>query len=263
MTYLILFFTIYAFTGWVLEVIYTRFDEHRWVNRGFLKGPFCPIYGLGAVSCLIFLAPLQHNMLLFIPITMVTATLLEYLISSFFDAVFNVTLWSYSHKKFNYKGRICLEFTILWGIIGFVFTTWIHPNVDRFVNRFSPRHLHIAAGIASLILMLDLITSVAEAAVSTERLKRLERVEAKIQESNIELAEATGSRLEIIQAKLNELNNIRTILFEHILKKGKRLFSAFPTMRSKHFPNAIESLKEHIEKVNQALPFRNRNKDQD
>lgn len=258
MSYLVIFFTIYAFTGWVLEVIYTRFDEARWVNRGFLRGPFCPIYGLGAISCLVFLAPLQSNMLLFIPVTMFVATALEYLISWFFDSVFHVTLWSYSHKKFNYKGRICLDFTLLWGVIGFVFVTWIHPTVDQFVGQFPPRHIHIAAGAMTTIIMIDLITSVAEAAVSTERLERLERIEIRIKESNDELAEATGTRLEIIQEKLKELNIIRATLFEHIMRKGKRLFQAFPTMRSKHFPHAIESLKEHIEKVNQVLPFRKR-----
>lgn len=254
MTLNILYFVIYAFIGWIIECIYTRWDELRWVNRGFLHGPFCPIYGFGAVFCIIFLAPLQTNMYIFVPITMLVATSLEYFIGWFFENTFHVTLWTYSHKRYNLHGRICVEFTLLWGAFGIIFVKVIHPSIRALIDSFDPRIVNLFSFVVTSILILDLIVSVAQTAVSTERLENLERIEAKIRESNSQIETADGDGLTKLQAKLAELNDTRSNLMETLVQRSQRLFDAFPTLSSSRFPTAVGYIKEKISNLRNKRP---------
>lgn len=136
----ILIFFTYAFLGWCTEVLYAYGKKRRWINRGFLNGPVCPIYGIGLL-CMDLLvrglrAPLQPTSLtgiafVFILVTVVT-TSVELITGYLLEKMFMTRWWDYSQRKYNYKGFICLRFSLIWGAAGTVLLTSIHPAVRLF-----------------------------------------------------------------------------------------------------------------------------------
>ena len=115
MTQWLAFFFIYCFFGWCFESVYVSVHEHRWVNRGFMTGPYIPLYGSGAVLMLFLTIPVRGNYLLMYIVGAIGATVLEYITGTVMENLFGVRYWDYTDKKFNFHGRICLEATVLWG----------------------------------------------------------------------------------------------------------------------------------------------------
>ncbi len=112
--YLIYFF-IYAFIGWVVEVSYHAVTKGKFINRGFLAGPYCPIYGFGAISVIYFLTDIaEKNKLVLFLGSMLIATLIEFVAGFLLEKIFHERWWDYSDRKLNIGGYICLEFSAIW-----------------------------------------------------------------------------------------------------------------------------------------------------
>ena len=114
--YIISWFFIYSFLGWVWESVYVSVKKRKLVNRGFINGPFCTIYGAGAVTIYLLLRPLRGNLALLYLGGVLTATVLEYFTGWIMEAVFYTRWWDYSSKKFNLHGYISLASSLLWGV---------------------------------------------------------------------------------------------------------------------------------------------------
>lgn len=139
---LFFYFTIYSFLGWCSEVIYAGVKQKKFVNRGFLHGPFCPIYGFGALTILILIKPI----LFFVPenifikaltifiYSAILTSILEYITGTLLEKYFNTTWWDYSDRKYNIKGRICLSFSIMWGIASVFGFMILHPQIIWMVS---------------------------------------------------------------------------------------------------------------------------------
>lgn len=110
-------FIIYSFAGWVMETVLVSVQSKEFVNRGFMNGPFCPIYGTGAVAVYLFLTPVQNNIFAVIILGGLIATVIEYFTSLAMEKLFNAKWWDYSDKKFNVNGRICLSISVCWGFL--------------------------------------------------------------------------------------------------------------------------------------------------
>lgn len=113
--YLLTYFIIYSFLGWVMESIFRTFCEKKIINTGFLKGPFCPIYGIGAIIMITLLSGLKDAPVLLFLISFIVLTIWEYLVGVLLEKLFKTKYWDYSDHKFNYKGRICHLQTLLHG----------------------------------------------------------------------------------------------------------------------------------------------------
>lgn len=131
---LLLFFIIYSFLGWLLETVAKSIEQKKFINSGFLVGPLCPIYGFGAFIMLIFLDRFKENYLLLFFMGMVILTAWEYLVGIILEKAFKTKYWDYSNYKINFQGRICLVHSTIWGILGVIFTRFIHPYVIEFIN---------------------------------------------------------------------------------------------------------------------------------
>lgn len=141
------YFVIYSFIGWCVEVVFHAMKAHRLVNRGFLNGPVCPVYGFGVV--LVFAAvhlivdgsggSLQDiSLIMLYPIGVILTTSVELLGGYMLDKTFHARWWNYSNEKFNFRGYICLKFSLLWGL-GVVFLVkFAHPFIDRATVQFLP-----------------------------------------------------------------------------------------------------------------------------
>lgn len=136
------FFIIYAFLGWCGEVAFAAIKTGSFVNRGFLNGPVCPIYGAGVCIVILCLTPFSANLaVLFIGSVLLTSVL-EFLTGFVLEKLYNEKWWDYSERPFNIKGYICLEFSLLWGVACIVVVKVIHPLISRLVD-FVPMTLGI------------------------------------------------------------------------------------------------------------------------
>lgn len=126
-------FFIYSFLGWVWESCYVSAKEKRWVNRGFVTGPLCTIYGCGALAVYLFLWPYESNILMLYFGGMILATVLEYITAWLMEMIFHASWWDYSTQPFNLQGRICLGASLGWGFFTVILFKVFHPVVERIV----------------------------------------------------------------------------------------------------------------------------------
>lgn len=133
----VIYFMLYSFIGWLLEVAYAFYRERRYVNRGFLAGPLCPIYGFGTLLILNMSSvfKFQHPSLLTnVAFTVLLTTALEYLTGYVLETFLHMKAWDYSNEFCNLKGRVCLKFSLFWGLLGCFVIHGLHPIVVRYVE---------------------------------------------------------------------------------------------------------------------------------
>ena len=170
----LIFFYIYSFFGWIFESVYVSLRKKRWVNRGFLLGPFLPIYGGGAVMMLFVSEPFKSNLILTYFAGAVGATLLELVTGMVMESIFKVRYWDYSDRKYNYKGYICLESAVLWGFFTIAMNQAVHLALLRLLAAVPALPLHVVFGIVSVFLVFDIISSVKEALDLRDMLEKME-----------------------------------------------------------------------------------------
>lgn len=131
-------FFVYALLGWCTEVSYAALVTGKFVNRGFLNGPVCPIYGFGAAIIFLCLEPLKQNLLLLFLGSVLLTSLLELAAGFVLEKLFHQRWWDYSDEPFNLGGYICLRFSIAWGLIGLFVVDLLHPTVMLLVRLLPP-----------------------------------------------------------------------------------------------------------------------------
>lgn len=130
-------FMIYSIMGWFVESVYMSVCNHKITNRGFGKGPFCPIYGFGAVIGYLVLSPLKQNLVELYFVGAILATIFEFMVAKLMKKVLGEVWWDYNEKPFNYQGIICLESTIAWGFYGIIIVMFLQQRVYRFIDSYS------------------------------------------------------------------------------------------------------------------------------
>lgn len=135
--HIVQWFLIYSMLGWLVESIYMSVCNRKLTNRGFMRGPMCPIYGVGALTVYFLLRPVCHNIFLLYFSGALVATFLEYVTAKIMLRIFGEVWWDYSQKPFNYKGILCLESTIAWGFYTLGLFLFLHKGVEYIVNSYS------------------------------------------------------------------------------------------------------------------------------
>ena len=134
--HLIAAFYIYSILGWFVESVYMSLCNRKITNRGFARGPFCPIYGFGAVGGYLMLSHFSHNFIELYIMGAFVATLFEFMVGKLMQKLFGEIWWDYNNKPFNYQGIICLESTIAWGFYAVIIVTFLHRAIMNFVERY-------------------------------------------------------------------------------------------------------------------------------
>lgn len=129
-------FYLFSVLGWMVESIYMSICNKKLTNRGFMKGPFCPIYGVGAVAGYLLLHPLAGDYVKLYIAGAVSATIFEFLVAKLMLKLFGEVWWDYKEKPCNYKGIICLESTLAWGVYAIVIITFLFDKVISFIDRY-------------------------------------------------------------------------------------------------------------------------------
>ena len=135
--HIIQWFLIYSMLGWLVESIYMSICNKKLTNRGFMRGPMCPIYGVGALTVYFLLQPVCHNIYLLYFMGCLIPTLLEFATAKLMIYIFGEVWWDYSDKPFNYKGILCLESTIAWGFYTLGLFLFPHKGVEFIVSKYS------------------------------------------------------------------------------------------------------------------------------
>lgn len=155
----ILFFFVYSFLGWCLEVICKLITEKRFINRGILIGPICPIYGYGVLIMTLFFRKYLNDPITLFILIIVSCSILEYFTSYFLEKVYHTRWWDYSTKKFNINGRICLETMIPFGILGLLIMNYMNPIVFNLLNILPNYIIYILSTIFLITYIIDNIIS--------------------------------------------------------------------------------------------------------
>ncbi|WP_324360113.1 putative ABC transporter permease [Acetivibrio sp.] len=151
----VIYFVLYSFIGWISEVAYAAYKEKRFVNRGVLAGPICPIYGFGALFILgidALTKPRTMPVYMSITLAIIITTVLEYITGYILERFFNIKAWDYSNEEFNLHGRICLKFSLLWGIFAYMLLSFLHPVLSMYVNALDQTAKQVVA-----VLMLGMV----------------------------------------------------------------------------------------------------------
>lgn len=158
-TYFLLFIS-YSILGWIMEVILTGIKLKRFVDRGFLIGPYCPIYGYGALLITILLQNYSNDIVALFFLGMILCAILEYVTSFLLEKIFRARWWDYSNKKFNINGRICLNTMIPFGLLGVVIMKVINPTLFTIFNSINKVDLNIITIILLVIYLIDNVASI-------------------------------------------------------------------------------------------------------
>lgn len=231
-------FVIYAFLGWCLEVIYATVHTGKFVNRGFLNGPYCPIYGVGMIIVIILLVPFKINLPVFLIGSVIVTTILELVTGYILERIFNQKWWDYSMNPFNLNGYVCLGQSLVWGV-GSIFVIYIlQPFVDNFINVMS-------GDIGRVVLIFILIVFVSDIVITITALfkvKKYSRVLDEVGDRIKSLSDSVGKNISdgAINAmkfgdkNKQELDNLKEryqIISDKYIFNYRRLVKAFPSLR--------------------------------
>lgn len=138
-------YLIYSFIGWCGEVAVAALKKHKFINRGFVNGPLCPIYGAGAVAFAVFLPELEHHLFFLFLGGLILASFIEYMTGRIMEKIFHRKWWDYSGERFHIEGYVCLKSSVIWGICAVFSMKFINPLLCRFLT--------VLPELAGMILM--------------------------------------------------------------------------------------------------------------
>lgn len=190
------FFYFYCFAGWCIESTYVSIRTGKLTNRGFIRGPFLPLYGSGGIMMLVVSMPFQASIVLTYLAGCVGATILEYVTGVTMEALFKVRYWDYSNQKFNFHGHICLRTTLAWGLLTILMTEIVHVPVEKLM-------LSIPEQVLAVITIALTIAIAVDFALSFKAAIDLRNILVKMEQAKQELVHIQ-KRLDVIWAMANE-----------------------------------------------------------
>lgn len=251
---LFLLFSIYSFLGWICESIYCSLLEKRLINRGFLNGPFCPVYGVGAVLILSVLDPFRDRIVLLFLLGSLLTTMLEYLTGLSLETLFHAKYWDYSKRRFNFQGRVCLGNALLFGLMGVAAATYIQPFLLEQIGRIPIAVLPFLSGGLIVYFLADTALTVYGIAGLNGKLRELQLILDELRDkailTKVETLEALQMALPLndsTRARLNLLFEKKTILESGFRRMQRRLLRAFPTMKSQRYKDSLLRFRELLQ----------------
>lgn len=233
--YLIAYIIIYSFFGWILESVYKSIYNKQLVNSGFLIGPICPIYGFGAAIMYLFLDQFKNNIFILFIAGVIILSMWEYIVGVILEKLFKTKYWDYSSCKFNIHGRICLRTSIIWGILGVIFTLILHPIITEFVKELPIEMLIHLEIFLVIVIIIDALVSVNKVTNINIRIDKLvdvtDAIKAKMDELKLLTGKANEKSRESISLIIEELKQKQDSLKASVIKKTTRLRLAFPSMK--------------------------------
>lgn len=286
MYYLILYFFVYGFLGWCTEVAFAACKERKFVNRGFLNGPICPIYGIGVGIVVQFLTPYKENLVLLYMASVVMVTALEWVTGFILEKIFHNKWWDYSKMPLNLNGYVCLLFSLIWGVACVLIVDFIHPLIHKVLSWIPfPVGMTLIV-VLSIVMFVDLYVTASTILKMNKHLEKMKEIAADLHRISDELGESIyqeivevlerkdGWKLKVQEASgdfkdkiqgasggvKDKIQGVSDEAMEKIadLKKkykeiggkgtqiSRRLLKAFPRIESERYREAMEDLKKFL-----------------
>lgn len=264
-------FIIYAFIGWCTEVAYAALNTGRFVNRGFLNGPYCPIYGFGVVIVVAVLTPIKDNLLILFVGSLFLTSVLEYFTGLVLEKIFHNKWWDYTNEPFNIQGYVCLKFSIMWGLACTFVMKLVHPAIYKAITV-----IPFVAGVVILIIIMigftvDCCVTVATILKFNKHLRLMNEMAARLHQISDEIGEHIYENVSIAVEKSEQFQDEheeflqkvaekrmdKRAEYEELIQKYKalyekknigfsRLVKAFPGMKSLQNNEHLQQYKEYI-----------------
>jgi len=216
-----LYFIVYSILGWCMETTYCSVREKRFVPRGFLYGPLCPIYGFGVLMMICWFQPLMKFPVLFYAVATVCMSAWEYFVGWFLEATTHIKYWDYSMYRFNLHGRICLWVCLMWGVLSFLVLYFIHPMIAHWLSRIQTIPRYVLNGVFFGILLSDAFATVYQLVKTSQMLEKLQQAgdELRLQAhlGKVELADRLS------QARVEAADRLEEWLPEGLDERGRAL----------------------------------------
>lgn len=243
---IVLFFFIYSIIGWLWETVYCSINAGHFVYRGFLHGPYCPVYGFGILLVLCLVMPLQQTTLELFIFSTITVTVLEYITGYFLERIFKCTLWNYDDIPMNIHGRVAIPVSLFWGFCCVVVVRRIHPTVTVFAAWLYARAgLWLPSAIV-VIMTVDTVMSATKMFAFRKIMESMSEEFSELMETmrrhRLELQARSEEHWAMTQERLRERLSVLRSFDRHILK-------AFPDIDMKmikDFKEFKEYLKNHL-----------------
>lgn len=264
LSYVFMLFLAYSLIGWIWETSYCSIRHGHFINRGFLRGPLCPVYGFGGMLIMYLLQPWAHTWIPLFFASMVIVSVLEYFTGWLLETLFHTRWWDYSNEKFNLHGRIFLGGAICFGVMGTLIAHFLHPWLESRILSIPLPTARIIAWSLFAAFLLDLITTIrglVDFTIYETRLKDfveslrdrfhgeqwLEEKEQSLnqlfQQVRERLQEDTSRANQHLLEQLESLSQRQDKMLRHIRK--------FPTMRSLEFHQGVEALRHRVKEERQ------------
>lgn len=241
-------FFIYGLLGWCTEVAFAAVKSGKFVNRGFLNGPICPVYGVGVGIVVFLLYDYRDRIVLLYVLSTILVTFIEWLTGYLMDKIFYHKWWDYSHMPLNIGGYVCLLFSLVWGVACVFIVKVIHPLIARLVGM-----IPFTAGVVILCILVgatcaDICVTTLRVLKMNHHLDMMERVAEELKELSDKLGEniyenviEQHERVEKLREKYTELAKTSTHL-------GSRFVKAFPKMQSRRHQDLLEEIRQNLKK---------------
>lgn len=245
------YFFLYSFLGWCCEVIFATLKTGKFVNRGFLNGPVCPIYGTGVALLLLCLTPLKEYPWAVFFVSVILCSALEFLTGFLLEKIFHKKWWDYSGRKFNIGGFICPEMSLLWGIAAIAVLYGIQPTFAALLGHIPLLAGYIILGICAAAFMIDLVFTLLQISALGKRLKELQKINAALRLGSDALGSALSHATAKSAEKIGEIRQNGSEKLENLKETGAH---AIETLRYRN-AKRTDVLYDKIEKSRLAKAF--------
>lgn len=254
-----LIFILFSFIGWISEVIYVGVTSaHKFVNRGFLHGPLCPVYGFGGVVILMLPPSLYATWIPLFFASMILCTIVEYFVSWLMEKLFHTRWWDYSHYKIQLNGRICLLNSILFGFLGVVVIHFVYPLMIDLLNSLGQKVINVSGVIILAVLSVDIFFTVRKLVDFANVMKKLKELgETLNSHYGQEEWFKKGSFIDMINSVIERADNRKEEFSQKILEKIDKVqnlrlpsvelfIKKFPSIKSTKYKDELNMIKEKI-----------------
>lgn len=243
------FFYFYCFFGWCFESAFVSMRKKRFVNRGFMRGPFLPLYGSGAIMMLVVSMPVRDNLFLVYVAGCIGATALEYVTGVTMEALFKVRYWDYSNQRFQFQGHICLSSTLAWGFLTILMTEVVHRPVEKLSLLLPHTVMLLLVSFLTVMIAADFIISFRTALDLRAVLVKLEKAKEELEHMQKRLDVIIAIADDEIGSKWEAKKRQYAGRTEELLGGIEERLAGLKELTASHPSETLESWKEELSQL--------------
>ena len=241
---LILLFFIYSFLGWCVEVAFAACKEGRFVNRGFLNGPLCPIYGFGVVLVVLMLEPFGGSLPMLFLGSIAVTTAIEFAAGFLLEKLFHAKWWDYSDMPMNIGGYVCPLFSLMWGLACLIVVRFVHPPILWMVHRVPDWLMTVLLSVLLSLIFADIAATVAAIRKLNDKLKRLSEIAAEMHALSDEIGMKISARTLHLKNRVEDSEGVQRL--EALKSETEARFDQKKREVSEHLEHTRETAKGRI-----------------